>query len=62
MNASLLLLYPDRISPAVTSLVEVSFLMLEVHSFLEFFRKSKHFIHAPANLLSRSLVPIRTFI
>jgi hypothetical protein len=60
-NASLLLLHPDRISPAVTRLVEVSFLVLEVHGFLEFFRKSKDFIHASANLLGSSLVPIRTY-
>jgi len=57
----LLLINPDRICPAVASLIEITFLMLEVHSFLELLCKSKHFVHTSTNLFGRPLVPICTY-
>jgi hypothetical protein len=60
-NANLLLFNPDRIRPAITRLVEVSLLMLDVHSFLKFFRERKDFIHASTDLLGGSLIPIGAY-
>ena len=61
MNAGLLLFDPDRISPFIARLVEISLFMLEVHGFLELFRKREDFIHASPDLLSRSLIPVFTY-
>jgi hypothetical protein len=61
MNAGLLLFDPDRISPFIARLVEISLFMLEVHGFLELFRKREDFIHASPDLLSRSLKPVFTY-
>jgi hypothetical protein len=61
MNASLLLFDPDRISPFIARFIELSLFMCQVHGFLELFRKCKDFIHASADLLGRSLIPVFTY-